>query len=262
MRREFVTSHVTAHVLTDPRLGGYRIAVMGDFHIAPWQGTGRLHRACDAVRALNPDCIALVGDYGHSIRRLPRLSRDWYRKTLPAITDNLARLTARDGVVAVLGNHDSDAGAELVDQALSAIGIRVLRDRWLDVQRENATLRILGLDDASLRGCSRGSVPARWDDAPAVTLVLTHHPDRIDDCALLAREGPVIAVAGHTHGGQIVLPRLGAPLTLSRVATHRFPGGFVPNEVASLYVTRGIGEQIPLRVAASREIALIELAPR
>jgi predicted MPP superfamily phosphohydrolase len=51
-------------------------------------------------------------------------------------------------------------------------------------------------------------------------------------------------------------------VTLSSVATRRFPAGFVPNEQVALYVTRGIGEQVPLRIRADREITLLELAER
>jgi uncharacterized protein len=255
-------TRVTAHVLRNARFNGYRIAVMGDFHIAPWQGIGRLRQAVDLIRGLAPDCIALVGDYGHSLRRFPKLSRIWYQKSLPAIAGSLGELAAPDGIVAVLGNHDRDAGADLVEQALRASGIHVLRDRWLDVRRNGATLRILGLDDVAGQRRIRGAVSWSWDDMPDATLVLTHHPDRIRDCASLARQGCVIVLAGHTHGGQIVLPWIGAPVTLSRVATHRFPGGLVPNDTATLYVTRGVGEQIPVRIAASREVAIIELAPR
>jgi len=77
-----------------------------------------------------------------------------------------------------------------------------------------------------------------------------------------ASKSPVVIVAGHTHGGQITLPAIGAPITLSGVATRRFPAGFIPNEKVALYVNRGLGEQMPLRVGAPREITLFEFAAR
>jgi predicted MPP superfamily phosphohydrolase len=252
-----------AHVLRDPALAGYRVAVIGDFHIAPWRSTRVLSDSVNAINAWRPDLIALVGDYGHSIREFPAISRAWYRAALPRISRELSRLRAHDAVCAVLGNHDTDGGADSVTHALSEVGIRVLRDACHDIQRGDALLRVAGVDDITRHGKHLGAAhfepPGQHASA---MLVMSHHPDFVLECESLARACPLIVLSGHTHGGQIALPRFGAPITLSRVATHHFPGGFIPNEHASLYVTRGLGEQIPLRIGAAREITLLELAMR
>ncbi len=247
-------------MLRDDAFAGYRVAIISDFHIAPWNSTHALADAVNTINAWQPDLVALVGDYGYSVRGVGAVSRACYRLVMPRVTRELARLRARDGVCAVLGNHDLDAGAEMVEQALAAVDIRVLRNSYHDIARQKC-LRVVGIDDvhgnASFDALDDDSIPPA-----AATLMLSHHPDFVLSCERYSHGTPFIVVSGHTHGGQIALPRVGAPITLSHAATHLFPAGFVPNENATLYVTRGLGEQIPVRVGAPREITLLELAQR
>ncbi|MGH7711341.1 MAG: metallophosphoesterase [Gemmatimonadaceae bacterium] len=254
--------HIVAHILREPELASYRVAIIGDLHIAPWRSTRPLARSMDIINASAPDLVALVGDYGHSASSVPAFSRACYRAILPRVAGELSRLRARHGVCAVLGNHDLDAGAEMVEHALSGAGIRVLRDSHHDISHHGACLRVLGLDDITRHDVGPGVLRDKLLRGPAATLVLSHHPDLALRSGPLAPASPVLIVAGHTHGGQIAFPWLGAPVTLSRVATHDFPAGFVPNENTALYITRGLGEQVPLRVRAPREITLLELAVR
>lgn len=254
-----VVQCVVVHVLRDSAFAGYRVAIISDFHIAPWRSTHALADAVNTINSWQPDLVALVGDYGYSVPGLGAVSRACYRWVMPRVTRELARLRARDGVCAVLGNHDLDAGAEMVEQALAALDIRVLRNSYYDIAR-STRLRVVGTDDIVH---SNAPFDALDDDSippVAVTLMLSHHPDFVLGCERYAQGAPLIVVSGHTHGGQIALPRVGAPVTLSRAATHHFPAGFIPNENATLYVTRGLGEQIPLRVGAPREVTLLELA--
>lgn len=256
-----VVQRVVAHVLRDSAFAGYRVAIISDFHIAPWSSTRALADAVNTINAWQPDLVGLVGDYGYSVRGVAAVSRACYRLVMPRVTRELARLRARDGVCAVLGNHDLDAGAEMVEQALAAVDIRVLRNRYHDIARHKR-LRIVGSDDV-VHGSTRFDVLDDESIPPAdVTLMLSHHPDFVLSCKRYSHSTPFIVLSGHTHGGQVALPRVGAPITLSRAATHLFPGGFVPNENAILYVTRGLGEQIPVRIGASREITLLELVQR
>ncbi|MGQ0640243.1 MAG: metallophosphoesterase [Gemmatimonadaceae bacterium] len=252
---------IVAHVLADPTLAGYRVGIMGDLHIAPWRSTIVLRRAVDLINQSEPDLITLVGDYGYSIDRLYRVSRGLYRAVMPGVTRELGRLRARHGVCAVLGNHDLDAGGVVVEEALSSVGIRVLRDSHYDIYRDRSCLRVIGLDDVT-----RAKQPWRLDQdllrGPSAVLILSHHPDFVLHDGDFPRTCPALVLSGHTHGGQIAFPGLGAPMTLSRVATRKFPAGFVPNERVGLYVTRGIGEQLPVRVLADRDVTLLELAPR
>ncbi len=250
------------HVLRDDAFLGYRVALLSDFHFAPWQHSRFLSSAVDIVNTWRPDLVALGGDYGYTVRLIPPLSRACYRRVIPRVARELSRLSARDGVCAVLGNHDLEGGVQIVESEFAAIGIRVLRNSSYSVLRGASTFHVAGADDpASGLPQLPVSHQAIHENA-AAKLLISHHPD-----ALLGYEPPVsgcpvVIVAGHTHGGQIAFPAVGAPITLSRVATHRFPAGFIPNEKAPLYVSRGLGEQMPLRIGAPREITLIQFAAR
>jgi predicted MPP superfamily phosphohydrolase len=257
-----IVEYVTAHVLRSSRFAGYRIAVIGDFHLAPWRSKRALTHAIDIINAHKPDLCALVGDYGYSVEISAPISRLLYRAVIDRVTSELKRLHPRDGVFAVLGNHDVDAGADAVSAALARAGVHVLRDAHSDIRRQGGILRIYGSTDTTRDGRGAANMSqVTWRDIDA-GLVLSHHPDIVVRQRAEPIPPHVMVLAGHTHGGQISFPFVGAPVTLSRAATRHFPAGFVPNESATLYVTRGLGEQIPLRVRSAREITLLELARR
>jgi len=199
----------------------------------------------------------LLGDYASSFKQMPIMSRRWYARALPVIAGELRRLRPRDGVVAVLGNHDYYADAGLVREWLHEIGAHVLVNSAMRVVRSGITLRIAGLDDIKegmpdpLVGCSLTLQPP--------TVVLSHEPDGIR--RLDPRLRADVMLAGHTHGGQIVLPWYGAPVRMSQTCGRRSAHGWIRNPRAPLLVTRGLGEQLPLpiRVGCRPEILILRL---
>jgi predicted MPP superfamily phosphohydrolase len=240
-----------------PHLDGFTIGVLSDLHHGPAGDLAWLRHAVDAVNARSPDIIALLGDYGSSFKRAPALSRAWYRKALIAMAPECRRLRARHGVVAVLGNHDYYAGAADVGDWLRGVGAEVLVNRALHVCRGEGALRIAGMDDLSegrpdaYAGCDPGeSVP---------TVVLSHNPDGVMHLAADLRVD--VMLAGHTHGGQIVIPGFGAPITMSATCARRSAAGWIPNTRVPLYVTRGLGAQLPLpiRVNCRPEVFVLRL---
>lgn len=258
VRSQPQVEHVCAHVLRGTAFAGYRVAFLSDFHHAPWQNSRSIANAVDIVNAWAPDLVALGGDFGFSTRLIPPVSAAIYRTILPRVVRELSRLSSHDGVFAVLGNHDWDAGADRVDSALGAIGVRVLHDAVHVISRREHAFCVAGVDHPWSAILPRGAVDREY--IVDVTLLLSHHPDVLTELQEL--DAALVILAGHTHGGQVTLPRLGAPITLSRVATRRFPAGFIPNERSVLYVSRGLGEQVPLRVGAPREVTLLELRER
>ena len=221
---------------------GYTIAVLADLHQPPDGDVQWLQHAVDTANEANPDLVVLLGDYAYSFERAQALSRRWYLNALGSMTPELRRLRANDGLVAVLGNHDYYADAILVRDWLRGLGAEVLVNQWRCVSRLGRSLRILGLDDPD-GGSIAVPVHSRTADQPP-TVVLSHNPDGV--LMLDERIRVDVVVAGHTHGGQIVLPLYGAPLTMARVCKRRSASGWVPNGRAPLYVTRGLGEQLPL----------------
>ena len=237
---------------------GYTMVVLADFHHRhPLDELDWLRHTVDAANAASPDIVVLLGDYASSFKRAPGISRRWYAEALPAMTSELRRLRSPDGVVAVLGNHDYYGETGLVRDWLQGVGARLLVNAAVCIVRSGFVLRIAGLDDASEGNVDPFAGCDLENQAP--TLVLSHDPDGIQQ--LDPRLRVDVMLAGHTHGGQIVLPWYGAPMTMSRTCGRRSAHGWVPNLRAPLLVTRGLGEQLPIaiRIGCPPEILVLRL---
>ena len=237
---------------------GYTIVALADFHHRhPFDDVRWLRHAVDTVNGFAPDIVALLGDYASSFKQTPALSTRWYAEALPAMTSELQRLRARDGVLGVLGNHDYYVDPAIVKEWLHTCGVKILINSAMYVHRSGGVLRFAGLDDSKegavdpLVGCGLHNQPP--------TVMLSHEPDGI--LHVDSRLRLDIMLAGHTHGGQIALPWYGAPITMSRTCGRRSAHGWVPNARASLLVTRGLGEQLPLpiRIGCPPEIVVLRL---
>lgn len=236
---------------------GYTIAVLSDLHYGSVLRPRRhVARAVQMAHAASPDLVVLLGDYALSHHTLPRLSRALYEWGLRALAPALGSLRARDGVVAVLGNHDYDYDARAVAAWLEQLGASVLVNEARCLERAGTRVAICGLDDAvcgtidPFAGCA--SVPP---EVPRI--VLSHNPDGVLALAPEARADLVLS--GHTHGGQVVLPFIGALSTRSTVCGRRSASGWIPGSRAPLYVTTGVGVVIPLRVFCRPEVLTVRL---
>jgi len=238
-----------------PGFDGYRIAILADFHHGPQQPIGRAKRAVASANAMAPDLVVLLGDYGTSEWAARALSRRWYRRMFDVLGPVLLALRARDGIVAVIGNHDYYASGEETQAWLSSLGIRVLRNEAMALAPARGALRLVGLDDLEEGTLDAATVaPLVAGDTP--TIVLSHHPDGVRFCG---HPSVRVVLSGHTHGGQVVLPWFGAPVRRSAVCSAAQPAGWVHNPYAPLLISRGIGTQIPLRIGTTPEVIVLTL---
>lgn len=235
---------------------GYTIAVLSDLHQATLPGIAHSRRAARMAQGSNPDLIALTGDFAVSFHYSAAASRPFYRSGMRALARVIPELRARDGVVAVLGNHDYYYDAFDVAVWLRSLGVKVLVNSAFLVGRNGAHLAISGLDDTCEGridpegGCR--SIPL---DVPRV--ILAHNPDAVLG---FSPSLPVsLVLAGHTHGGQVILPFVGALVRNSRICAAHHPRGWVPNPRAPLFVSAGVGSQIPLRFRCPPEVVVMRL---
>jgi predicted MPP superfamily phosphohydrolase len=232
---------------------GFTIAHITDLHIGPQLRAEKLRGFVDRVNATGADMIALTGDM---------FDFD------PAFVEEgcleLARLEAPFGVWAVLGNHDVYTGTETVVEGLRKwTEIRLLRDDTARLDVGGEPLYLLGIDDrgrlwGELDREPLAKVAAMVPDVPARVL-LVHRPSYFEQIVEL---GLPLALAGHTHGGQISLP---APMhhhNISRLMTE-YTRGLFESERSLMYVNRGLGVAgPPIRLNCPREIAILQLVRR
>ena len=220
-----------------PGLNGLRIGFVSDLHRSSTVPHSLLDTAVQALLREQPDLILLGGDYV-----------TWGdRRFIEPAAEALAPLTAPQGVFAVLGNHDDDRD---MPAALAARGITVLRD-----QRTQLTIKGEKLDLVGIRYWTRKVKDIAYvlrGASPNVVL-MAHTPSRLVEASEL---GVPLMVSGHTHGGQIVLPGVGA------VAAHEYPviAGIGQRQHTTAFVTRGVGTvYLPVRLNCPPEVAILTL---
>jgi hypothetical protein len=160
-----------------------------------------------------------------------------------------------DGVFGVLGNHDRWCHPTACDDAFAAAGIPLLENAHRSLRRGEASLVVAGVADY-LTG--RPEKPAFHRTPGTVGILLCHNPDFVSE--LLDNDGLEfdLALCGHTHGGQIRVPGLGALIT--NIADQRFVAGLAPVKGGFVYTSRGIGVvEIPYRIACAPEATVITL---
>lgn len=220
-----------------PELDGFRLTLLTDLHRSETVPRRTIDAAVDAVLAAQSELVVLGGDYV-----------TWgNRSFVDDAADALGRLTAAHGVVAVLGNHDDDRDTP---RALGRHGITVLRD-----ERTSVVVRGVGLELVGVRYWTRkpSTIAEVLKGATGFPILLAHDPRRLDTAAEL---GFRLALSGHTHGGQVVVPGIG-PL-----AARKFPvvAGVGRRGPTTMYVSRGVGTvYLPFRINCPPEVCVITL---
>jgi predicted MPP superfamily phosphohydrolase len=226
-----------------PAFDGFRIAHVSDLHYSPIVPHADIERIIRLTQNLNADMIALTGDY--------TTARASY---VEPCAEMLGRLSAPAGVWAVLGNHDHYTDPELTTRALARARINVLENANTTVTRGGDTLQLVGVDDWSW-GKSDFTRALHGVDVRRPSILLSHQPIVLD---LPQTDGLSLILSGHTHGGQLRLPLVGAPVRF--VNEFKYLRGHYQRNDTQLYVSRGTGTVgLPVRFGSRPEIAVLRL---
>lgn len=223
-------------------LDGLRIVQLSDLHLGPLTSSEQLRRAIEVANNLNPDIIALTGDY---------ISHE--RQYAAPCAEIVGRLRARCGVYAVLGNHDHWTDAALITDLFRAEGIQVLINEGMRFEKDGASFWLAGVDDTmvGLEDLSLALAGARADE---MKLLLAHNPIILRRAA---RAGVDLVLSGHTHGGQVTIR---SERSASGRPRRRLLRGLGRQGETQIYVTRGLGTVIlPIRYGCPPEVSLLEL---
>jgi len=222
-------------------LDGFTIAQLADLHRGPEVTQEDIASAVELALRQEPDLVVLTGDYVTG-------SADY----APSCAKALSSLLASGDVLACLGNHDHWTDANVVAGALAGAGLTVLRNAAREVADG---LWVAAVDDVWER---HADLERALEGVPAGSMVvlLAHEPDYADQVAAVGRVS--LQLSGHSHGGQVRLPFIGAPLLpyLGR----KYPAGLYRVGEMWLYVNRGVGLIAPaVRFNCRPEVTLLRL---
>jgi predicted MPP superfamily phosphohydrolase len=236
------------------RLRGLTITQVSDMHLGQFFRREHLPALIDAVNRLDSDLLAVTGDLvDHSF------------DAMPEACGAVACMHGRYGRFVVAGNHDLIDSPERATAYLQTYAPGFLSDESVEIEIGGERIRIAGLF-WSPHDRSQGSVPGHRERAAAAlhglgrdlfTIALAHHPHAFEP---LADAGVDLALAGHTHGGQLLLAPIDvAPPIGVGSLRFRYLWGEYRRGHSVLYVTSGVGDWWPVRINAPAEIVQIQL---
>jgi predicted MPP superfamily phosphohydrolase len=226
-----------------PDLDGFTILHLSDFHYGSYLVEEYFEAVRDYVRGLDYDVLALTGDF---------LDR---RGSVESLGRWLEGFQAKGPVLGILGNHDIlEHPLEELRRTLTRAGVRLLGGEVELVRRGAAAVGFAGLDYQNWwRPFPLAELRRRIPDG-ALPVLLTHTPCLFPQAA---RDFPLV-LCGHTHGGQIRLPGVGALFVPARYG-RRYQMGLYQEGGSYLHVHPGMGGRPPLRVACAPEITRLVL---
>jgi hypothetical protein len=223
-----------------------RAVQLSDIHSGIYMKSEDMRRIADQVIRLQPDLLLLTGDYISNSMEF-----------LPSCLEEMARIPARYGTFAVLGNHDHWRGEPIqIQKTFSQYGIPLLLNEHRVIQSEQGSFAVVGIEDLrsgnpDLEGALRGLDPS----LPKV--LLSHRPEVFPAAA--AHRIP-ITLAGHYHGGQVKLSLPTGDISLAHLVTP-YPVGLFRIESSQMYVSPGLGTTFtPVRLNVPPEITLFHFS--
>lgn len=232
------------------QLDGYKIAFITDLHVgSPFVTLEKLEEIVENTNALKPDLILLGGDYVSSVMFIGG------EKIQPeAILGVLSKLRAKNGVYAVLGNHDYWYGSVEMASVFKRHGVQLLENTSHEINASTQSFWLAGISDFNagepdLEKAYAG-IPEK---APVITL--THTPDIFPDLP----ERTALTLTGHTHGGQVYIPFFGRYMIPS-IYGKRYAIGEVEESGRKIFISSGIGTSIlPVRFLTLPEVSILSI---
>ncbi|MDR0373676.1 MAG: metallophosphoesterase [Nitrososphaerota archaeon] len=229
-----------------PVFHNYLIVHISDIHYGQWVSSERLEGIITLINQNHPDAVAITGDF---------VSYLLNKSIEDELAAQLKKLQTKDGVFAVLGNHDHWAGAQRVKDILKKSNIIDLDNDIYEINREGFKLIFAGVDSVMMKKAQLDQVLEKIPPKdPAILLV--HEPDFALTTASTKRFN--LQLSGHSHGGQFYIPGLGTPFRDNY--TLHYPHGLYNVGDMTLFTNTGLGtNSYWLRINCPPQIATINL---
>ena len=242
----------TEYAVSSPALPeafrGLRIVQLSDLHNAEFGTDNR--RLLEAVSAAEPDLIFLTGDLLDSRRTDAAIALEFVREAVKIAP-----------VYYAVGNHEGRIPEiyEPFEEELRELGVQVLRNETVVLERDGQQLYIAGIDDPEFFPSQEEFLEclnALCDDG-GYTLLLSHRPELFAD---YCDAGVELVFSGHAHGGQFRLPWVGGLYAPHQGAMPEYDAGLFSQDSTNLIVSRGLGNSIfPFRLFNRPEIVVAVL---
>lgn len=236
---------VTKYEIEDNRMQGVRIVFLSDLHLKK-HDYKRLDNIVMLVNKQQPDLVFIGGDYanGHSMKNMMDIN-------IAAQKLNLISAPT----YSVLGNHDWWSNGNEITSTLKKNGINVLANSAVRTIVKRRYLDIIGLEDLTTR---QPNVERAFMGTRSPRIVLTHNPDIYYDIM----EEVSLILAGHTHGGQFILP-FTPPLFVPSKFGSEFASGLITNTHNKMIITKGLGTSVlPVRLNCKPEIVVVDFVKK
>lgn len=247
---EPVSVEVTHHDLALPDLpaawDGARVVHLTDLHYGNPRSHRLLSKMVETVNALEPDLIVITGDY--VVREAGEVK---------GVVKYLSQLRARRGIYGIFGDHDFVLKRRHphpgMEEQITGAGVTLLRNRWVELW---GGLRLSGTDPNTSK-VRMGNLPAALEglNGHRPHLHLAHSPDILPQAA---ERGLPMVLSGHTHGGQVVVPFYGPPITHTDLPKE-YASGWSQMGDTRMYTGRGLSSHFSLRFLCRPEIAVFRL---
>ena len=247
----------STHSVTSPRLPagfeGFRIAQVSDLHNAEF-GEGN-RKLLDALEQAQPDIIVMTGDIVDSRNTKPEISLAFAAEAV-----NIAPCYF------ITGNHEARVDHIGFPEQLRSLGVTVLRQEAVILERNGDTITLMGVDDPTFevdymtgdcRPVLTAALEALTAEKQGYTILLSHRPELFE---LYRDFGLDLVFSGHAHGGQFRLPLVGGIIAPNQGFFPRYDAGIFTEGNTTMVVSRGLGPSIiPLRINNRPELVVAEL---
>lgn len=245
-----LTLEVTQYTITSDRIpegfDNFKIVQISDLHNAQFGEDNA--RLLEKIRVQKPDIIVITGDFVDSYNPDANVSVSFARQA-----------TQIAPVYYIPGNHESRIDYKGLYNELKAVGVTVLPDESISLQREEAQIQLIGLVDISFRKkqtTQEALLPLMPTD-DSYTILLSHRPDQFDEYVAC---GPDLVLTGHTHGGQFRLPFIGGLFTHGQGVFPKYDAGLFTQGRTNMIISRGLGpSRFPFRLNNRPEIVVVTL---